>query len=81
MPNLPQTNFAFQEKHDPTLMRLGMQGERYFPDDPNTSLLKMHQYAGLPAHLVETRPIKPLRIRQLRGSDNGAASQPVLVLS
>ncbi len=61
--NLPQINFAFLEKHDPTLMRLGMRGERYFPGDPNNSMLKMRQYAELLGYLVETRPTKPLRIR------------------
>jgi hypothetical protein len=46
------TNFAFLEPHDPQLVRLGMLAERYFPDDPNTSLLKLRQFGELLAQLV-----------------------------
>jgi hypothetical protein len=37
------TNFGFLETHDPQLVRLGRLAERYFPEGPNTSLLKLRQ--------------------------------------
>lgn len=49
---LPPTNFAFLEQHDAQLVRLGMLAERYFPDDPNTCLLKLRQYGEVLAQLV-----------------------------
>lgn len=55
MPTLPPTNFAFLDQHDAQLVRLGMLAERYFPDDPNTSLLKLRQYGELLAQLVAAR--------------------------
>ena len=32
------SNFAHLGKHDDQLLRLGLLAERYFPEDPNTSL-------------------------------------------
>ncbi len=55
MPTLPPTNFAFLDQHDAQLVRLGMLAERCFPDDPNTSLLKLRQYGELLAQLVAAR--------------------------
>jgi type I restriction enzyme R subunit len=52
--NLP-TNFAHLKEHDDQLLRLGMLAEKYFPDDPNTSLLKLRQLAELLAQLVATK--------------------------
>ncbi|QSQ27605.1 type I restriction-modification system endonuclease [Pyxidicoccus parkwayensis] len=52
---VPRTNFAFLEAHDEQLVRLGMLAERYFADDPNTSLLKLRQLAELLAQLVATK--------------------------
>ncbi|HTP27489.1 MAG TPA: type I restriction-modification system endonuclease [Anaeromyxobacteraceae bacterium] len=52
---IPRTNFGFLEAHDEQLVRLGMLAERYFPDDPNTSLLKLRQLAELLAQLVATK--------------------------
>ena len=49
------TNFAHLAAHDAQLVRLGMLAERYFPDDPNTSLLKLRQHAELLAQLVATK--------------------------
>jgi type I restriction enzyme R subunit len=49
------TNFAHLRGHDEQLVRLGMLAERYFADDPNTSLLKLRQLAELLAQLVATR--------------------------
>lgn len=48
------TNFACLQSHDAQLVRLGMLAERYFPDDPNTSLLKLRQLSELLAQLVAT---------------------------
>lgn len=42
-----ETNFKFLEKIEPQLMRLGALAERYFPDDPNTSLMKLRQFGEL----------------------------------
>jgi type I restriction enzyme, R subunit len=47
-----ETNFAQLQEHDEQLLRLGMLAERYFPDDPNTSLLKLRQHAELLAQHV-----------------------------
>lgn len=52
---IPRTNFGFLEAHDEQLVRLGMLAERYFPDDPNTSLLELRQLAELLAQLVATK--------------------------
>ena len=49
---LPPTNFVFLEQYDAQLVRLGMLAERYFPDDPNTCLLKLRQYGELLAQWV-----------------------------
>jgi hypothetical protein len=53
-PLLLTSNFAHLQEHDEQLLRLGMLAERYFPDDPNTSLLKLRQLAELLAQLVAT---------------------------
>ena len=45
-------NFAFLKEHDEKLVRFGMLAERYFPDDPNTRLLKLRQLTELLAELV-----------------------------
>ena len=46
------SNFAHLEEHDKQLLRLGLLAERYFADDPNTSLLKLRQLTELsPAQL------------------------------
>src|SRR5262245_44815174 len=54
-PRLLTSNFAHLQEHDEQLLRLGMLAERYFPDDPNTSLLKLRQLAELLAQLVATK--------------------------
>jgi hypothetical protein len=54
-PPLLTSNFAPLQEHDEQLLRLGMLAERYFPDDPNTSLLKLRQFTELLAQLVATR--------------------------
>jgi type I restriction enzyme, R subunit len=50
-----RTNFAHLEAHDKQLVRLGLLAERYFAEDPNTSLLKLRQLAELLAQHVATR--------------------------
>jgi len=49
MPEPPRltSNYAHLQEHDVQLLRLGMLAERYFADDPNTSLLKPRQLAEL----------------------------------
>lgn len=48
-------NFGFLAKHDVQLMRLGALAERYFGDDPNTSLIKLRQFAELLAQLTAAK--------------------------
>src|SRR5262245_46316284 len=54
MPNSSRlkTNFVHLQEHDEQLVRLGMLAERYFPEDPNTSLLKLRQLTELLAQHV-----------------------------
>jgi type I restriction enzyme R subunit len=37
------TNFAQLRGYDEQLFRLGLLAERYFPEDPNTALIKLRQ--------------------------------------
>jgi type I restriction enzyme R subunit len=50
-----RTNFAFLKEYDQQLVRLGMLAERYFADDPNTSLLKLRQLSELLAQLLAAK--------------------------
>ena len=52
---LPSSNFYFLKQHDEQLVRLGRLAERYFPEDPNTCLLKLRQLAELLAQLTATQ--------------------------
>ena len=54
-PPLLTSNFAHLQEHDAQLLRLGMLAERYFPDGPNTALLKLRQLTELLAQLVATQ--------------------------
>jgi type I restriction enzyme, R subunit len=54
-PPLLTSNFAHLQAHDEQLLRLGMLAERYFPDDPNTSLLKLRQLTEFLTQLVATK--------------------------
>ena len=45
-------NFAFLAKHDELLVQLASLAERYFTDDPNTSLIKLRQFAEALAQQV-----------------------------
>lgn len=40
------TNFSHLRPYDEQLFRLGVLAERYFPEDPNTALLKLRQLGG-----------------------------------
>ena len=51
----PLSNFSFLKAHDEQLVRLGRLAERYFPEDPNTCLLKLRQLSELLAQLTATR--------------------------
>ncbi|MFN5161676.1 MAG: type I restriction-modification system endonuclease, partial [Cyanobacteriota bacterium] len=48
-------NFAQLRPYDEQLFRLGSLAERYFPEDPNTSLLKLRQLGELLAQQVASR--------------------------
>jgi type I restriction enzyme R subunit len=48
-------NFGFLAKHDAQLARLGALAERYFSDDPNTSLMKLRQFTELLAQLIAAK--------------------------
>lgn len=48
------SNFSQLQEHDEQLLRLGLLAERYFPDDPNTSLLKLRQLTELLVQHVAT---------------------------
>lgn len=39
------SNFEFLRSHDPLLVALGAQAERYFSEDPTTCLMKLRQFA------------------------------------
>lgn len=38
LPNTLSSNFSYLQEHDEQLLRLGMLAEKYFAEDPNTSL-------------------------------------------
>ena len=48
-------NFVHLRGYDEQLFRLGFLAERYFPEDPNTTLLKLRQLAELLAQQVAAR--------------------------
>jgi type I restriction enzyme, R subunit len=48
-------NFSFMRAYDPQFDRLGALAERYFPDDPNASLVKLRQFGELLAQEVAAR--------------------------
>jgi type I restriction enzyme R subunit len=54
-PPLLTRNFAYLQEHDEQFLRLGMLAERYFPDDPNTSRIKLRQLAEL---LVQRKTLR-----------------------
>lgn len=52
---MPSSNFTHLHPHDPALARLGELAEKYYGADPNTSLLKLRQFAELLAQTVAAR--------------------------
>ena len=48
-------NFDFLGTHDAQLVRLGGLAERYFKDDPNTSLIKLRQFGEVLAQLTAAK--------------------------
>src|SRR5437660_11977901 len=42
---MPASNFAFLGRHSPQLPELGALAERYFRDDPGTTIFKLRQFA------------------------------------
>ncbi len=46
-PGPASQNFAFLGQHDPVLLRLCAAAERNFPDDPNTTVVKLRQFSEL----------------------------------
>lgn len=48
-------NFGFLAAHDAKLVTLGGLAERYFRDDPSTSIVKLRQFAELTAKLIAAR--------------------------
>lgn len=49
------SNFDFLNAYDAQLVRLGALAERYFKEDPNTSLIKLRQFAELLAQQLAAR--------------------------
>jgi type I restriction enzyme R subunit len=48
-------NFGFLAAHDANLANLGALAERYFRDDPPTSLVKLRQFAELLASRLRVK--------------------------
>jgi type I restriction enzyme R subunit len=62
--HLVSPNFSHLRPYDEQLFRLGSLAERYFPDDPNTSLLKLRQLGELLAQQVASRFGVELRVEE-----------------
>ena len=58
------TNFTHLRQYDEQLFRLGSLAERCFPEDPNTSLLKLRQLGELLAQQVASRFGVELRVEE-----------------
>ena len=53
--NQSSANFSHLQAYDEQLVLLGALAEKYFADDPNTSLIKMRQFGELLAKHVATQ--------------------------
>src|SRR3954453_12159915 len=51
----PTVNFGFLSSHDPMLVQLGGQAERYFREDPAIALFKLRQFAELLSKIIAAR--------------------------
>jgi type I restriction enzyme R subunit len=49
-------NFAFLAHHDPRLVVLDTQPQRYFAEDPNTCLVKLRQIRRVPRPVRRPTP-------------------------
>ncbi len=49
------TNFSFLDSDDDRLAKLGALAERYFRDDPSTSIIKVRQFAELLCKIIAAR--------------------------
>ncbi len=49
------SNFSFLESEQPQLFRLGALAERYFPEDPNTCIVKLRQFGEMLARVIAAR--------------------------
>jgi type I restriction enzyme R subunit len=61
---LPTSNFAFLTLHDAQLAQLGALAERYFRDDPGTSIFKLRQFAELLSKMIAARHALYLDVRE-----------------
>jgi type I restriction enzyme, R subunit len=50
--DVSSSNFGFLAEHDEQLLRLGALAERYFADDPPTSIVKLRQFAERMSKLI-----------------------------
>ena len=57
-------NFLHLQSYDEQLFRLGVLAERYFSEDPNTTLLKLRQLGELLAQQTASRFGLELRIEE-----------------
>jgi hypothetical protein len=55
MNNTIRSNFDMLRAYEEQLWRLGALAERYFAEDPNTSLLKLRQFSELLAQSLAAR--------------------------
>ena len=55
MPQSIQSNFDMLHSYEEQLWRLGALAERYFAEDPNTSLLKLRQFSEILAQSLAAR--------------------------
>ncbi|WP_437930172.1 type I restriction-modification system endonuclease [Sorangium sp. So ce291] len=55
VPPAASPNFAFLAHHDPRLVVLGTQAERYFTEDPNTCLVVLRQFGEILAQRAAAR--------------------------
>ncbi|HTV91327.1 MAG TPA: type I restriction-modification system endonuclease [Verrucomicrobiae bacterium] len=55
MASAQTANFGFLDRYDPALAQIGALAERYFPDDPVTSIMKTRQLCELLAKEIAAR--------------------------
>jgi type I restriction enzyme R subunit len=48
-------NLGFLARHDPVLVRVAVQAERYFPEDPVAALMKLRQFGEALAKLLAAK--------------------------